>query len=49
MASYRNTFSTTCKYKYILYKTIRVFECIVSFFENGNLNENVIVGVVVNV
>jgi len=43
MAGYRNTFSTTCTYRYILYKTITVFECIVPFFENGNLNVNVFV------
>jgi len=32
---------------HILYKTITVFECIIYFFENGNLNVNVIVTVCV--
>jgi hypothetical protein len=36
-------------HRHILYKTITVFECIVSFFENGNLNVNVIVYIVVTV
>jgi hypothetical protein len=34
-------------HRHVLYKTITVFECIVSFFENGNLNVNVIVTVYV--
>lgn len=47
MAGYSNTFSTTCTYRHVLYKTITVFECTVSFFANGNLNVNVIVTVCV--
>lgn len=47
VAGYSNTFLTTYIYRHVLYKTVTVFKCIVSFFEDGNVNVNVCIVVTV--